>query len=74
MNRTESGSMLDLKTLIAKSADDAEVNRVRNALKLQRTTTPEQYNLMFDKVQTRCGLMFNDETFIVLGEFRDKLM
>ena len=43
--------MLDLKTLIAKSSTDAELNRVRDAMRRgENNTAPEHYRANFEKL------------------------
>ena len=58
--------MLDLKTLIAKSATDAELNRVRDAMRREeKNTAPEQNRPIFEKLSNKLGLTFNVEKMIV---------
>ena len=67
--------MLDLKTLIAKSATDAELDRVRNAMrKNAKNTSPEAYRTTFEKLSNKWGLTFNDDRVIVANELRKKLL
>ena len=66
---------LDLKTLIAKSATDAERNRVRNAMRRnERNTAPKAYQLTFEKLSNKWGLTFNDDRMIVPNELRRKIL
>ena len=67
--------MLDLKTLIAKSATDAELNRVRDAMRRgDKNTALVQYQPIFEKMPNKWGLTFNDEKIIIPTELRRKLM
>ena len=67
--------MLDLKTLIAKSATDAELSRVRNAMRRnEKNTAPEAYRTTFEKLSNKWGLTFNDDRMIVPNELRKKLL
>ena len=46
--------MLDLKTLIAKSSTDAELNRVRDAMRRgEKNTAPEHYRANFEKLNNK---------------------
>ena len=46
--------MLDLKTLLAKSATDAELNWVRDAIRREEMkTAPEQYRPIFEKLSNK---------------------
>ena len=67
--------MLDLKTLIAKSSTDAELNRVRDAMRRgEKNTAPEHYRTNFEKLNNKWGLRFNDDRIIVPAELRKKLL
>ena len=67
--------MLDLKTLIAKSTTDAELNRVRDAMRRnEKNTAPEAYRTTFEKLSNEWGLTFNDDRIIVPTELRKKLL
>ena len=67
--------MLDLKTLIAKSSTDAELNRVRDAMRRnEKNTAPEAYRTTFEKLSNKWGLTFNDDQIIVPTELRKKLL
>ena len=53
--------MLNQKTLIAKSSTDAELNRVRDAMRGgEKNTAPEHYRTNFEKLNSKWGLTFND--------------
>ena len=67
--------MLDLKTLIAKSATDAELNRVRDAMRRnEKNKAPEAYRATFEKLSNKWWLTFNDDRIVVPNELRKKLM
>ena len=67
--------MLDLKSLTAKSATDAELNRVKIALNRDdRSMAPEDYRQQFENISTRWGLTFVNNKIIVPTELRRKLM
>ena len=67
--------MLDLKTLIAKSSMDAELNRVRDAMRRgEKNTAPDQYRTLFEKLNNKRGLIFNDDRKLVPTELRKKLL
>ena len=73
--KAEFNFMLDLKTLIAKSATDGELNRVRDAMRSgEKNTAPEQYRPIFEKLSNKWELTFIDEKIIVPTELRKKLM
>ena len=67
--------MLNLKTLIAKSSTDAEINRVRDAMRRgEKNTALDQYRNVFEKQNKRWGLTFNDDRIVVPTELRKKLL
>ena len=75
IKRAEFNFMLDLKTLIAKSSTDAELNRVRDAMRRgEKNTPPDQYRNVFEKLNNRWGLTFNDDRIVVPTELRKKLL
>ena len=75
IKKAEFNFMLDLKTLIAKSNTDAELNRVRDAMRrTERNTTPELYRPVFEKLSNKWGLTFNEYRIIVQTELRKKLL
>ena len=54
IKKAEFEFMMDLKTLISKTAIDPELTRVRNSLRREvRETIPEGYRTAFDKLSTR---------------------
>ena len=67
--------MLDLKSLIAKSATDAELNRIKLALTREDSTmAPEHYRQQFENFSTNWGLPFINDKIIVPTELRKKLL
>ena len=67
--------MFDLKTLIANSTTDAELNRVRDAMRRnEKNTAPEIYRRIFEKLSNKWGLTFNDDRLVVPNELRRKLL
>ena len=75
IKKTEFNFMLDLKTLIAKSSTDAELNRVRVATRRsEKNTAPEHYRTNFEKLNNKWGLTFNDDRIVVPAELRKKLL
>ena len=67
--------MLDLKTLIAKSNTDAELNRVRDAMRqADKNTAPESYRTVFEKLSNKWKLTFNEDRIIIPTELRKKLL
>ena len=66
--------MMDLKTLIAKTAIDPELTRVRNSMRKEdRETIPDGYRTVFDKLSIRWGLVFVDDQIVVPIDLRRKL-
>ena len=62
IKRAEFNFMLDLKTLIVKSATGAELNRVRDAMRRgEKNTAPEQYRPIFEKLSNKWGLTINEK-------------
>ena len=75
IKKAEFNFMLDLKTLIAKSSTDSELNRVRDAMRRGETNTaPEHYRTNFEKLNNKWGLTFNDDRIVVPAELRKKLL
>ena len=74
IKKTEMDFMLDLKSLIAKSATDAE-SRIKLALTREdRSMAPEQYRQHFENISTRWGLKFVNDKIIIPTELRKKLL
>ena len=67
--------MMDLKTLIAKTAIDPELTRVRNSMRREdRETIPDGYRTVFDKLSIRWGLVFVDDQIVVPIDLRRRLL
>ena len=66
---------MDLKSLIAKSATDAEMNRIKMALNREdRSMAPENYRPYFENISSKWGLHFLNDRIIVPTELRKKLL
>ena len=66
---------LDIKNLIAKSATDAELNRVKLALSREdRSMVPEHYLPHIEDKSAKWGLTFSNDRIIVPTEPRKKLL
>ena len=75
IKKAEFEFMMDLKTLIAKTAIDPELTRVRNSMRREdRETIPDGYRTVFDKLSTRWGLVFVDNQIVVPIDLRRKLL
>ena len=62
IKKAELNFMLDLKTLISKTAIDPEMTRVRASIgREEKNTAPEGYGPVFDKFSLRWGLVFVDD-------------
>ena len=75
IKRAEFEFMLDLKTLISKTAIDPELTRVRNSMRREdRETIPDGYRTVFDKLSIRCGLIFVDDQIVIPIDLRRRLL
>ena len=75
IKKAEMDFMLDLKRLIAKSATDAELNRIKLALTREdRSMAPEPQRQQFENISTRCGLTFVNDKIIIPTELRKKIL
>ena len=75
IKKAEFNFMLDLKTLIAESNTDAELHRVRDAMRrAEKNTAPESYRTVFEKLSNKWGLTFNEYRIIIPTELRKKLL
>ena len=71
IKKAEMDFMLDLKNLIAKSATDAELNRVKLALNREdRNMAPEHYRPHFENISSKWGLTFLNDKIVVPTELR----
>ena len=60
---------------ILEEAADAELNRVRDAMRRnEKNTASEAYRTTFEKLSNKWGLTFNDDRIIVPTELRKKLL
>ena len=75
IKKAEFNFMLDLKTLISKSAIDPEMTRVQASMRREeKDTAPESYRPVFDKLSIRWGLVFVDDQIAVPIDLRRKLI
>ena len=75
IKKAEFEFMMDLKTLIAKTAIDPELTRVRNSMRREdRETIPDGYRTVFKKLSIRWGLVFVDDQIVVPIDLRRKLL
>ena len=75
IKKAEFEFMLDLKTLISKTAIDPELTRVRASTRREdRDTTPDGYRPVFDKLSIRRGLVFMDDQIVVPVDLRRRLL
>ena len=67
--------MLDLKTLISKTAIDPEIRGVRASMRREeKDTAPEGYRPVFDKLSIRWGLVFVGDQIAVTIDLRKMLI
>ena len=75
IKRAEFQFMLDLKTLISKTAIDPELNRVTTSMRRQdRKTIPDGYCTVFVKLLIRRGLLFVDDQIVIPIDLRRRLL
>ena len=75
IKKAEFEFMMDLKTLISKTAIDPELTRVRNSMRREdKKTIPEGYRTAFDKLSIRWGLIFIDDQIVVPIDLRRRLL
>ena len=75
IKKAEFEFMLDLKTLISKTAIDPELTRVRNSMRREdRETIPDGYRTVFDKLSIGWGLMFVDAQIVIPIDIRRRLL
>ena len=75
IKKAEFNFMLDLKTLISKTAIDPEMTRVQASMRREeKDTAPESYRPVFDKLSIRWGLVFVDDQIAVPIDLRRKLI
>ena len=67
--------MMDLKTLIRRTAIDPELTRVRISMRREdREATPEGYKQVFGKLSIRWGLIFMDDQIVVPVDLLRRLL
>ena len=67
--------MMDLKTLIAKTAIDPELSPVRNSMRREaQEKIPDGYQTVVDKLSKRWGLVFVDNQIVVSIDLRRRLL
>ena len=75
IKKAEFEFMLDLKTLISKTAIDPELTRVRTSMRREdRETAPDGYKPVFEKLSIRWGLVFVDDQIAVPIDLRRRLL
>ena len=75
IKKAEFNFMLDLKTLISKTAIDPEMTPVRTSMRREeRDSAPEGYRAVFDKLSVRWGLVFVDDQIAVPIDLRRRLI
>ena len=75
IEKAEMDFMMDLKSLIAKSGTDAELNRIKMALNREdRSMAPENYRPYFGNISSKWGLHFLNDRIIVPTELRKKFL
>ena len=71
IKKAEFEFMMDLKTLIAKTAIDPELTRVKTSMRREdRETIPDGYRKAFDKLSFRWGLIFVDDQIVIPIDLR----
>ena len=66
--------MMDLNTLISKTAIDPELTRVRNSMRREdRETISDGYRTVFDKLSIRWGLVFVDDQIVIPIDVKRRL-
>ena len=67
--------MMDLKTLISKTAIDLDLTRVRNSMRREgRETIPDSYRAVFDELSIRWGLIFVDDQIVIPIDLRRRVV
>ena len=75
IKKAEFEFMMDLKTLIARTAIDPELTRVRISMRREdREATPKGYKQVFGKLSIRWGLIFMDDQIVVPVDLRRRLL
>ena len=75
IKRAEFDFMLDLKSIIEKTATDPELVKVRVCIrKRERDQMPPEFRHGYEKISDRWGVLFNDDRIIIPAELRPKLL
>ena len=75
IKKAEFEFMLDLMTLVSKTAIDPELTRVRTSMRQEdRETAPDGYKPVFEKLSIRWGLVFVDDQIVVPTDLRRRLL
>ena len=75
VKKAEFDFMMDLKTIIAKTAIDPELTRFRTSMRREdRETIPDGNRTVFDKLSIRCGLVFVDDQIVIPIDLRRRLL
>ena len=75
IKKAEFEFMMDLKTLIARTAIDPELTRVRISMRREdREATPEGYRQVFGKLSIQWRLIFMDDQIVVPVDLRRRLL
>ena len=75
IKKAEFEFMLDLKTIISKTAIDPELTLVRSSMRREdRETAPDGYKLVFEKLSSRWDLLFVDDQIVVPIDSRRRLL
>ena len=75
IKKAEFEFMMDLNTLISKTATDPELTHVRNSMRRgDREITPDGYKPVFDKLSIRWGLVFVDDQIVIPIDLRRRLL
>ena len=75
IKKAEFDFMMGLKTMIAKTAIDPELTRVRTSMRREdRETFPDEYRTVFDKLSIRWGLVFVDDQILIPIDPRRRLL
>ena len=75
IKKAEFEFMLDLRTLISKTAIDPQLTRVRTSMRREdRETIPDGYRTVFDKLSIRWGLVFVEDQIVIPINLRRRLL
>ena len=75
IKKAEFEFVMDLKTLISKTATDPELTHVRNSMRREDCEiTPDGYKPVFDKLSIRWGLVFVDDQIVIPIDLRRRLL